>query len=90
MSRHICRCVTCPSCHTRYLLRSTPYANAASITSEASAVDLFTLRCSCGYSYVFTLSQLRTYTLTESAYLRGYGSTHEIVPQARAAPRKTG
>jgi hypothetical protein len=90
MSSHICRCVTCPSCHSRYLVRVTPYANGATIAADASASDLFTLHCSCGYSHLFKLSQLQIYTLSESAYLRGYGSTHEIVPQARAATRKTG
>jgi hypothetical protein len=90
MSSRICRCVSCPSCHTRYLVRSTPYPNGAYIEPDPGEVDLFTLRCSCGHSYLFKLSQLQTYTLTDAAYLRGYGSTHEIVASARAARVKAG
>jgi hypothetical protein len=84
MPRRICRCVACPSCHVRYVVRSTPYPNAAHIAAYPGAVDLFTLYCSCGESYTFKLSELEKCVVSDSAYERGYGSSVEIVPTRKA------
>jgi hypothetical protein len=51
---------------------------------------LFTLRCACGGCYLFELSHLQTYALSESAYLRGFGTSVEIVPTTRARKAKAG
>ena len=83
MPSRICRCLTCPSCHTRYATRHATYANGASIAADPAAADLFKLCCACGQSYLFKRSQLQTFVLTQSAYLRGYGSPDEIMPIAR-------
>ena len=90
MLSRICRCVTCPGCRTRYVMRSTAHANGASIAADPGAADLFKLYCACGGSHLFKLSKLPTYALTDSAYLRGYGSTHEVAPrmQRRGGRRK--
>ena len=84
MPSRICRCVACPSCPIRYVVRLTPYPNGAYIAAYPDAVDLFTLFCSCGESYTFKHSELGKCMVSDSAYVRGYGSSVEIRPTRRA------
>ena len=70
-------------------MRSTPFANGASIV-DLGVANLFTLCCPCGESYTFKLNQLKTSVVSESAYLRGYGTSREIVPTAQARRVKVG
>jgi hypothetical protein len=81
MSRRIRHCVECWNCRTRYVIGFSPYRNRSHIVSQPwEGVDLLRLHCFCGNSTGFTLGELKTYAVSPSAYLRGYGSTDEIVP----------
>ena len=68
-------------------MRSTPYPNGANIAVDVA--DQFILHCACGDSCRFTLRQLQTYSVVECAYLRGYGSSVEIVPTTRVGKMRT-
>ena len=86
MPSRIRHCVECLKCRTRYVSGFSPYDNGSYIVfSQPGRVDLLTLYCSCGHSYLFKRSELQTYAVLESAYVRGYGSPDQItlVPAVR-------
>jgi hypothetical protein len=88
MSSPVRHCVECPKCHTRYVIGFSPYQSGSYIVfNPPGRADLVRLYCSCGDSYGFKLSELKTYAVAEWAYVRGYGAPDEIV-LVRAATEK--
>ena len=76
-------CVECPRCYIRYIIGVSPYRNGSYISAHPSeGSDLRRLYCSClgrfGF-FPFKLSELKTYSVSEWAYARGYGSPDEIL-----------
>jgi hypothetical protein len=76
-------CVECPRCHTRYIIGANPYRNGSYISGNLSEdSDVRNLYCCCTGRFgllQFKLSELMTYSVSEWAYNRGYGSPDEIV-----------
>lgn len=88
MPSRIRHCVECWNCSTRYVIGFSPYDNGSCIVSNPpGGDDLLRLYCCCGNSSGFKLSELKTYSVSQSAYVRGYGSPEEVV-LVRAATRK--
>jgi hypothetical protein len=76
-------CVECPRCHTRYIIGGNPYRNGSYISDHPSeGSDVRSLYCCCAGHFdffPFKLSELKTYSVSQWAYNRGYGSPDEIV-----------
>jgi hypothetical protein len=83
MSLRIRHCLECQKCRTRYLIAFSPYANGSQILRSGKGLsEEFHLYCSCGTPPAISRSrssELRRYSVTQSAYDRGYGSPEEIV-----------
>ena len=87
MPSRIRHCVECWNCSTRYVIGFSPYGNGSCIVSNLGGDDLLRLYCCCGNSSGFRLSELKPYSVSPSAYVRGYGSSEEVV-LVQAATRK--
>lgn len=83
MPPRIRHCVECPNCSTRYLVGFSPYGNGSYVMPAASeSSDEYTLSCFCKKPPLCTRgrwTQLKAYSVTSSAYDRGYGTPREIV-----------
>ena len=84
MSPRIRHCVECPKCRTRYLIGFSPYRNGSFLVScVAGSSEEYTLFCSCcrpAFHSRWNWSELKTCTVSNRAYDRGYGPPEEIVP----------
>jgi hypothetical protein len=75
-------CVECPECSTRYLIGFSPYQNGsylASFVTEAS--EEYQLFCSCRRPRICSRwgwNDLKTYSVSNGAYVRGYGRPEEV------------
>ena len=79
MTLRLRSCVECPQCHTRYIIGANPYRISVH-PSESS--DVRRLYCCCAGRFdffLFKLSELKIYSVSETAHARGYGSPDEIV-----------
>jgi hypothetical protein len=85
MTLHLLSCIECPRCHTRYIVGASPYRNGSYVSSHPSeGPDVHSLYCSCTGRFGFFLlkfksSELKTYSVSEWAHARGFGSPDEIV-----------
>ncbi|MGA3087934.1 MAG: hypothetical protein ABSD75_04935 [Terriglobales bacterium] len=83
MTLRIRHCVECPKCLTRYLVGFSPYRNGSYLVPLAKgAMEEWILYCSCGrppISSRWSWAELKSYTVSELAYGRGYGPPEEIV-----------
>src|ERR1700733_10558452 len=75
-------CVECPQCSTRYLIGFSPYQNgsylASFVTESAEEYQLF---CSCRRPRICSRwgwNDLKTYSVSNGAYVRGYGRPDEV------------
>jgi len=82
MPARLRHCVECPECCTRYLIGFSPYSNGAYLVSVMSeAEEDYRLFCSCRWTRVrsrWNRNDLKVYEVSNEAYVRGYGSAHEI------------
>lgn len=83
MACRIRHCVECPGCRTRYLVGFSPYSNGAHLVPD-SALDPeeSTLYCTCGSPPVtsrWQFAALRTYSVSQEAFDRRYGTPDEIL-----------
>jgi hypothetical protein len=75
-------CVECPECSTRYLIGFSPYQNGsylASFVTESS--EEYQLFCSCRQPRIcsrWDWNDLKTYSVSNGAYARGYGRPEEV------------
>ena len=83
MTTRIRHCVSCPHCHTRYLIGFSPYENGSYLASTTEGrFEEYVLYCSCREFPVpsrWTGNEIRTCEVSNSAYRRGYGSPDEVV-----------
>src|SRR3974390_2292591 len=82
MNYRIRHCVSCPVCFTRYLIGFSPYANGSYIVSSGvGCFEEYTLYCSCRRWPTpsrWNDNEIRTCTVSDSSYQRGYGSSAEV------------
>jgi hypothetical protein len=75
-------CVECPNCQTRYVIGASPYPNGSYLVSNlVGASNLLTLYCSFHHAprcYAFNWDEVDTYTVSDLADRRGYGSPEEV------------
>jgi|SRR5579863_6020302 len=82
MADRVRHCVECPECCTRYLIGFSPYLNGAYLVSFVSETsEEYKLICSCRRPAVCSRwngRDLKTYSVSNEAYARGYGEAEEI------------
>jgi hypothetical protein len=82
MPARLRHCVECPECCTRYLIGFSPYRNGTYLVSVVSeAARDYWLFCSCSRPRVcsrWSRNDLKAYEVSNTAYVRGYGSASEI------------
>ncbi len=82
MANRVRHCVECPECCTRYLIGFSPYPNGAYLVSFVTETfEEYKLICSCRRPAVCSRwngRDLRTYSVSNEAYARGYGEAEEI------------
>jgi hypothetical protein len=75
-------CVECPECSTRYLIGFSPYQNGSYLVSFVTEVsEEYKLFCSCRRPQIcsrWKWNELKTYSVSNRAYARGYGGPDEI------------
>ena len=82
MTYRIRHCVSCAYCQTRYLIGFSPYANGAYLQcASVGSIHEYVLYCSCRHFPSPNRSKdraARACVVSNSAYLRGYGTPDEI------------
>lgn len=89
MGSRIRHCVECPGCRTRYLVGFSPYRNGSYLVpvSPGSWED-WTLYCACGTPHIssrWSGRELREYSVSPVAHVRGYGAPEEVVAIRRTS-----
>ncbi len=83
MTTRIRHCVSCPNCHTRYLIGFSPYSNGSYLVSTpVGCFEEYTLYCCCNPFAIPSRwwgTELLTCAVSNAAYRRGYGSPEEVV-----------
>ena len=94
MNRRSRHCVECPKCGTRYLVACSPYSNGSYLEPSAPYLpEEYILYCACARPAVqsrWRCSELNSYSVSQSAYERGYGTAEEILlkpPRMRSRSR---
>ena len=75
-------CVECPYCGVRYIVSASPYSNGSHLINLSTNFgDEYLLYCSCARPSScsrWKSTDIHRYRISQSAHLRGYGSSEEI------------
>lgn len=86
------QCVECTKCQTRYVLSLSPYENGACIISTGIGdSEQFLLYCTCTTpASIIRLPwrELKTYSVSATAFERGYGPPEQIISRDRSDEKK--
>src|SRR5579862_2985588 len=87
-------CVECPECSTRYVIGFSPYQNGSYLSSFITEYsEEYQLFCSCRQPRIcsqWSWNDLKTYSVSNEAYIRGYGRPEEIWLLGPKTDRETG
>ena len=87
MAARVRHCVECPECFTRYLIGFSPYHNGSYLvpflTESSEEYKLFCSCCRPPVSSRWRWGELKTYSVSNQAYDRGYGPPEGIVASHR-------
>ena len=82
-------CITCPHCHTRYLIGFSHYPNGAYLVfTRVGCLEEYLLYCPCRRLALpsrWNSSEIRTCKVSNSVYRRGFGSQEEVIFADRQA-----